>query len=222
VPVVNEGPAGQPPRGWPELLAELVSGMAHTLNNRAATLRALHAVLTTDGASRAHDLLEAEIGRVESATALLHLAGGRPRTHREAIVPADLLREAAALYAMHDQLRDVPLEVDPAPTSAVLAASTPLLHALLLLLDAAARCAAASGGGVRAVARNAGPEVELVVACAAGDAADADAALRAAAPLAEAAGAEVRADRAEGELRLVLAAPTLAAARAREAGGAAG
>lgn len=219
---MNEDPPGQPPRGWPELLAELVSGMAHTLNNRAATLRALHAVLAADGAGRAHDLLEAEIGRVESATALLHLAGGRPRTHREAIVPGDLLRDAAALYGMHDQLRDVPLEVEPSPTSAVLAASTPLLHSLLLLLDAAAR-GAAPGAGVRAGARNAGDEVEITVACTAGGgsrAAEA-AAMRAAAPLAEAAGAMLRAERAGGELRLVLAAPTLAAARAREGSAAA-
>jgi hypothetical protein len=206
-------------RGWAELLAELLGGMAHTLNNRAATVRAVHALLSADGAGPAHRLLEQEAGQLEEVVTLLRLAGGRARALPEPFVPADVLRDAELLYHQHDLLRDVPLSVGAAATGAVLGHPGPAVHAVLVLLDAAGRHALRHGGTVRLGARDAGDAVELVVSTAvAGDAEPGAATVAAAAPVAAAAGASVFARREGNEVQLVLALPTLRAARAAEAG----
>jgi hypothetical protein len=218
-PLERSSPA-QPPRGWPELLAELLNGMAHTLNNRAATVRAVHALLSADGGGGpAHQLLEQEAGQLESLVTLLRLAGGRARPAPEPFVPGDVLRDAASLVRQHDQLRDVPVTLDPRAQSAGMAGPGPLLHALMVLLDAAGRYAARNGGSVRLGAYDADAAVELTVAvpCLASENGAEAAALAAATPLAAAAGAGVRARRTDHELQLVLTVPTLQAARAAQA-----
>ncbi|HEX6039229.1 hypothetical protein [Longimicrobium sp.] len=218
-PALESPPANA--RGWPDLLAELLHGMAHTLNNRAATVRAVHALLGVDGgaAGPAHQLLEQEAAQLEHVVALLRLAGARPGARTQPFLPADLLRDAASLYRQHDLLRDVPLSLKPAAREAALAHPEPLLHALLVLLDAAGRYAARHGGSLEAAALDAGGAVELVVCVpVTAPAEEAEsAALAAAGPLASAAGATVHARRTERELQLVLAVPTLRAARAAEA-----
>lgn len=219
VNIGREDPALESARGWPELLAELLNGVAHTLNNRAATVRAVHALLSADGGGPAHQLLEQEAGQLESMVTLLRLAGGRPRPQPEPFLPGDLLRDASLLYRQHDLLRDVPLTLQPRAREAVLARPEPLLHALLVLLDCAGRYAARHGGALQATTQDADGVVEVVVCLSVtAPAEDAEAAaLAAAAPLASAAGASVQARRTERELHLVLSVPTLLAARAAQA-----
>lgn len=216
----REAPPLEHPRGWPELLAELLHGMAHTLNNRAATVRAIHTLLGGDGSrGPAHQLLEHEAGQLESFVALLRLAGACPRPRPEPFVPADLLRDAESLYRQHDLLRDVPLTLDPRAREAAVARPEPLLHALLVLMDAAGRYAARNGGALQAGAYDAEGAVEIVVRVpATAPVEETESAARSAAEgLAAAAGATVGARRTDRELHLVLAVPTLRAARAADA-----
>lgn len=219
VSIGRDGPGLEPaaPRGWPELLAELLNGVAHTLNNRAATVRAVHSLLAADaGESPAHRLLESEAAQLESVVNLLRLAGGRARGEPEPFLPATLLQDAELLYRQHDVLRDVPLTLRADAREAAVARPEPLLHAFMVLLDAAGRVAARHGGALEAATRDGDGVVELAVrvpAAAPVDEARAQA-LAAAAGMAAVAGAQVRSPGADGELHLVLSVPTLQAVRA--------
>lgn len=131
-------------REWQELTEQILRGIAHSLNNRAA---AISAVLELSGdadgdASATTAILGSEFDRVQEMVTVVR-AIGTPLMRTEAFDPADAAREAATVLGFHAQqhYREATFRTDGAPPTRV--ARWLYVRALVALAADASR----GGGG---------------------------------------------------------------------------
>ena len=98
---------------WIRLVENVLRGVAHGLNNRAAALSAL-VELTSEPAERPgvlREILNAEQQRVRD---LVHavLTIGAPRGEPEALSPADVMADVRIVLGQHPDLRGSELQID--------------------------------------------------------------------------------------------------------------
>lgn len=138
--------------GWPEVLHQLLAGVAHDLNGRATALGGVAQLLALgDDASEVASYLGEEVGRLIRAARLLSLLMEAQRPGAAPDVPlAELMPDVVELHRRHRSLRDLErmLEVD-GPLPAVRGGTGFVLPLVLLLLTAACREAERMGRPVR-------------------------------------------------------------------------
>lgn len=207
---------------WLRVSDGLVAGIHHALNNRLAALTAVAQVLEMEIPAD-HPLrssLSGEADRLQSTVGLLHHLP-RGRGVAEPLQLADVLRVVAELFALHHELRDIPLEVaGAADVLPVYCDPAQLTHALLLAAAAAgARVHPGAGSALRVEYRGDAEWVTLELSAEGEPRGDGDAhglldglAPGAAAPLLAPFGGELSVD---GPTRLTVRLPTLLAVRKR-------
>ena len=140
-----------PADGWRPTGDALLRGLAHELSNRIGTIgAAAEALAASDPASRLAPLLAGEARRLEELLRLLRLLPDDPSLPPEPVRPADLLADAAALFALHARGRDARVAVadaETAPPVRVRVAET--VRRLVALLEGAAGSAPAPAIHVR-------------------------------------------------------------------------
>jgi hypothetical protein len=101
-------------REWGEHVENVMRGLAHALNNRAAALAGVVAVATNPEVGQdADSILGEELGRVQELVGVVRSIGA-PQTGPETFAPADAAREALAILALHADQRDHSVSIDAA------------------------------------------------------------------------------------------------------------
>ncbi len=92
---------------WDGHVEGVLRGVAHALNNRAASMSALTTLCMEPDYTResTRDVLASEVDRLHDIVAVIR-AIGAPRGNVEAFDPADAARSAKAVLALHAGLRD--------------------------------------------------------------------------------------------------------------------
>ena len=135
---------------WSATCDALLSGLAHALSNRIASLNAVVA-MPAESAADAGLSTETEVARLNGMLRLLRTLAARPAGRVVALDAAALLESVVELHATHPSLRGVSVAIEVcAAMSPVLAPEGPLVRALLLALTHARTAAAADGRLVRA------------------------------------------------------------------------
>ncbi len=151
---------------WLAIHDELLSGLAHALSNRVATIDAAGYMLQFESVN-ASDQAAVLRGEVERLETLVYAFRGLPRrlgAVAEAVMPNDAVHAALTLHAHHNELRDIPCTVSVEhEVPPVFVDPTALQHALLVALTAA-RTAAGTGGTADLQVRTASDAVEFTVA----------------------------------------------------------
>jgi hypothetical protein len=136
---------------WAAFSDDLLAGLVHTLNNRVTAL-SVCAELAGQGDEQilADGLLQAEVARLQRASALVGLLPARAPA--EALEIAPVLDDAIAIHAHHPRMRAVECSVEIAgPMQPVRAPRWALLRALLIVVDAAKGSAQAAQRGTAMV-----------------------------------------------------------------------
>ncbi|HYW33445.1 MAG TPA: hypothetical protein VE869_18225 [Gemmatimonas sp.] len=133
---------------WLAIQNDLVSGLAHALSNRVATIDAAAYMLqfdSTDIPAQA-TILHGEAGRLETLVLALRSLPARRQAEAEPVLVADVVKEALAVHEHHDDLRGIPCEtsIDP-DVPPVHVDPIALQHALLVALTAARTAAGSTG-----------------------------------------------------------------------------
>ena len=145
---------------WGATCDALLSGLAHALSNRIASLNAVVA-MPAESAAGVGLSTETEVARLNGMLRLLRTLAARPAGRVVALDAAVLLESVVELHATHPSLRGVTVAIEACPAMApVLAPEGTLVRALLLALTHARTVAAADGRMVRA---RCGSEEERVV-----------------------------------------------------------
>lgn len=123
-------------RDTDEVRDGVLRGLAHELSNRTGTIgAAAEALAAADPSSRLALALRAEAARLDEVLRLLRLLPADPARPSEPVRPADLVADAAALFALHPAGRDRAVRLergDDAPPVRVAVPAT--VHALVALL----------------------------------------------------------------------------------------
>lgn len=139
----------------------VLRGLAHELSNRTGTIGAVaEALVAADPSSRMARALHDEAARLDALLHLLRLLPAEPARATEPVRPADLVADAAALFALHPAGRERTVafaDADAAPPVRVHVPAT--VHALVVLLVAKA----GDGATVAVTWREADGEVVLAV-----------------------------------------------------------
>ena len=100
---------------WDGHVESVMRGVAHALNNRAASLSALMALVVepdyTPGTTQG--MLSTEVSRLHDIVGVVR-AVGAPKGDLEAFEPADAATSAAAVLALHAALRDRTVTINAA------------------------------------------------------------------------------------------------------------
>lgn len=137
---------------WSATCDALLSGLAHALSNRVASLNAV-VTMPADGAAAAGLSLDTEVARLNEMLRLLRALAVRPAGRAVTLDAATMLAQAVELHAMHATLREVPVRMEEGePTPPIVVPEGALTRALLLALTGA-RSAAAAMRAPGAVAR---------------------------------------------------------------------
>lgn len=135
---------------WSATCDALLSGLAHALSNRIASLNAVVA-MPAESAADAGLSTETEVARLNGMLRLLRTLATRPAGRVVALDATALLEAVVELHATHPSLRGVSVAIEVcAAVSPVLAPEGTLVRALLLALTHARTAAAADGRMVRA------------------------------------------------------------------------
>jgi hypothetical protein len=137
-------------REWQELTEQILRGVAHSLNNRAAALSAVVELSrdSNEDTSSLTAILGAEFDRVQEMVTVMR-AIGTPVVRTEAFDPADAAREAATVLGFHPQqrYRDVTFRAEDAPPTRV--PRWLYVRALIALAAAASRAGGEGAGPAR-------------------------------------------------------------------------
>jgi hypothetical protein len=134
---------------WGATCDALLSGLAHALSNRIASLNAVVA-MPAESVADAGLSTETEVARLNGMLRLLRTLAARPAGRVVALDAAALLESVVELHATHPSLRGVSVAIEVcAAVSPVLAPEGALVRALLLGLTHARTAAAADGRMVR-------------------------------------------------------------------------
>ena len=129
---------------WSVTCDALLSGLAHALSNRVASLNAVVS-MPAEGAAAAGLSLDTEVMRLNELLRLLRALAVRPAGRAVALDGAVMLAQAAELHATHPALRDVPVRVEAGePPPPILVPEGALTRALLLAFTGARSAAAAA------------------------------------------------------------------------------
>lgn len=135
---------------WSATCDALLSGLAHALSNRIASLNAVVA-MPAASATDAGLSTETEVARLNGMLRLLRTLAARPAGRVVALDAPSLLESVVELHATHPSLRGVSVAIEACTAvSPVLAPEGALVRALLLALTHARTAAAADGRMVRA------------------------------------------------------------------------
>lgn len=98
---------------WARNVEEVLLGVAHALNNRAAALSAVMELSTEPPEDPAviRSILESELDRVQGLSRVMR-AMGAPRSGEEAFAPGDAVAEVLAVMAHHARHRDRAVAID--------------------------------------------------------------------------------------------------------------
>lgn len=118
----------------------VLRGLAHELSNRTGTIGAVaEALVAADPASRLALALRAEAARLDEVLRLLRLLPADPARPAEPVRPADLVADAAALFALHPAGRDRAVALERGDAAPPVRAHVPTaVRALVALLVGAA------------------------------------------------------------------------------------
>ena len=145
---------------WSLHVEAILRGIAHALNNRAATLSAL--IQLADDAEPAPTLraiLATELERVTGLAAAIRSIG-TPRSGEEAFAAADAVSEALQVLALHADQRDASTVIDARDAAPVRVRRWMFVRALIVLAATAGRATA----NVRIDVRSSGEELVVRVA----------------------------------------------------------
>ena len=145
---------------WSLHVEAILRGVAHALNNRAATLSAL--IQLADDAEPAPTLraiLATELDRVTGLAAAIRSIG-TPRAGEEAFAAADAVSEALQVLALHADQRDATTAIDARDAAPVRVRRWMFVRALVVLAANAGRGSA----NVRIEIRSSGDELAVRVA----------------------------------------------------------
>jgi len=145
---------------WTLHVEAVLRGVAHALNNRAATLSAL--IQLADDAEPAPTLraiLATELERVTGLAAAIRSIG-TPRAGEEAFAPADAVSEALQVLALHSDQRDATTVIDARDAAPVRVRRWMFVRALIVLAVNAGR----AGTNVRMEIRSSGNDLVVRVA----------------------------------------------------------
>lgn len=136
----REGVTAAAEAAWIDATDAVLRGLAHQLSNRTGTIGAVAEALTAGQASPAlAAALTAEASQLESLLRLLRLLPRDLGRGPEPVRPADVVADAAALFAHHERGRGSPVamvDLDETPPARVRVPA--LTHALVVLFAAAA------------------------------------------------------------------------------------
>jgi hypothetical protein len=134
-------------RVWPAIADALIRGAYHELNNRVASLSAVEQVISSGGEATAElrEVLVSELKRMRGATDLLGRVPSSAPAAAYAVRPQDVLASAVELVRLHQDARDLEIEIacaDDAPPVRVDPAA--VARALLVMISAGVRSRSAS------------------------------------------------------------------------------
>ncbi len=167
----NTPPDGRPQSHGPALSAgaqeewglhveAILRGVAHTLNNRAATLSALIQLADdSEPAPTLRAILATELERVTGLASAIRSVG-TPRSGEEAFAAADAVSEALQVLALHADQRDATTAIDARDAAPVRARRWMFVRALIVLAANAGRTSA----NVRIEIRSSGDDLSVRVA----------------------------------------------------------
>lgn len=149
---------------WPAVADALIRGAYHELNNRVASLAAVEQVISSGGEATAElrEMLVAELKRMRSATDLLGRVPSSAPAAAYAVRPQDVLRSAVDLVRLHQDARDVGIELvcaDEVPPVRVDPAAVE--RALLVMISAGVRSRSATSEPLRFTCRSVGERLEI-------------------------------------------------------------
>jgi hypothetical protein len=135
-------------REWEEHAENVLRGLTHALNNRAASVSAVVELWNepepASGSTRA--LLEAEVQRLRDLVGVVRTVGSRG-AEVEAFEPADAVRAALAVIGLHADLRDRSITIDCASAPPVRTRQWMLVRAVVALAAAASRRGGSGASG---------------------------------------------------------------------------
>jgi hypothetical protein len=135
-------------REWEGHVESALRGVAHALNNRAASVSAVVELWnepeSESGSTRR--LLEAEVQRLRDLVDVVYTVGA-PRGEIEAFEPADAVRTARAVIGLHADLREHRITIDVASAPPVRARQWMLVRALGALAAASVAASRRYGSG---------------------------------------------------------------------------
>jgi hypothetical protein len=130
-------------REWNGLVENVLRGIAHALNNRAAALSAVIELTSDpDDAGVIGSILSAELGRVGDLVAVVRSIATR-KGGADAFAPADAATEALAVLRHHAENRERQVTIDAANAAPVRVVRWMFVRALIAL---GANASAADGG----------------------------------------------------------------------------
>ncbi|MHB1224859.1 MAG: hypothetical protein ACYC2G_12595 [Gemmatimonadaceae bacterium] len=197
------------PTRWIDATDAVLRGLAHQLSNRTGTIGAVAEALAASEPSRElAAVLGAEAERLEALLRLLRLLPRDLARGPEPVRPADVVADAAALFAQHEAGRGTAvamMDLDRTPPARVCVPA--LTHALVVLFAAAA---GDDGASVSVRGEDVDGAARLTVTGAAAAGPDALAAAEAATAIVVADGVTVVADgAANGGPAFILSLPSL-------------
>jgi len=144
-------------REWEGHVESALRGVAHALNNRAASVSAVVELWdepeSESGSTRR--LLAAEVQRLRDLVDVVYTVGA-PRGEIEAFEPADAVRTARAVIGLHADLREHRITIDVASAPPVRARQWMLVRALVALAAASVAASRRDGSGVPGTGAGAG------------------------------------------------------------------
>ena len=127
---------------WSLHVEAILRGVAHALNNRAATLSALIQLADdSEPAPTLRAILATELERVMGLAAAIRSVG-TPRTGEEAFAPSDAVAEALQVLALHADQRDATTVIDARDAAPVRVRRWMFVRALIALAANAGRASA--------------------------------------------------------------------------------
>jgi len=133
-------------REWEGHVENVLRGVAHALNNRAASVSAVVELWTeSEGPTgTAHALLEAEVQRLRDLVEVVRTVGA-PRGPVEAFEPATAIAAARVVIGLHADLRERSITIDDASAPPLRTQKWMLVRALVALAAGAASRGDGSG-----------------------------------------------------------------------------
>jgi len=125
---------------WTHTIENVMRGIAHALNNRAAALSAVLELSrdSTDDAPSPTSILGTELQRVQDLAKVVRTVGF-PRAGMEAFAPRDAADEALEVLKMNSELRERPITIDALGASPIRVPRWMYVRSLVALGVAASR-----------------------------------------------------------------------------------
>lgn len=145
---------------WSLHVEAILRGVAHALNNRAATLSALIQLADdSEPAPTLRAILATELERVTELAAAIRSVG-TPRAGEEAFAPTDAVSEALQVLALHADQRDATTVIDARDAGPVRVRRWMFVRALIVLAANAGR----ANANVRIEIRSSGNDLVVRMA----------------------------------------------------------